>query len=408
VSSIRFLWIGVRKDASSIRRDPFGLLIPIGIPLVLAVLMNLVFGSSGDATPHGRLLVADEDQSIASNLLTGAFGRDPVNKMVTVEAVSVRDGRASMDRGKASGLLIVPKGLQDSFVRNAPFRLQFYTNPAERIVPRMIEETLAITLDGAFYAQKIAGPQLRALDTGAPPTDQALIAGSVAFRQLADKLVRYLRPPLIQLETTAVAGKPGLNFAALFFPCMIFMSLMMVANSLAAEIWKERVAGTLRRLAATPVSLMWYLAGRVLFVNFVLLCIGLVGVAAVHWMAGVPVASLPAAVLWVMFSGSALYLCLLILVMHADGPRTANIFGNMVIFPLAMLGGCFFPFEAMPDWMASIGKLTPNGLALTQFKAILGGSAPSGALAISAAGLIAVSAIAFLLAARRLRGGFVL
>jgi ABC-2 type transport system permease protein len=104
-----------------------------------------------------------------------------------------------------------------------------------------------------------------------------------------------------------------------------------------------------------------------------------------------------------MFSGSALYLLLLYVVMHASTQRTANVFGNMLIFPFAFVGGCFLPFEIMPDWMARIGRMTPNGWAVTQFQAILSGSARSGSLAAAIAALLAVSAIAFLLVARRLR-----
>jgi hypothetical protein len=63
VNNFHFLWIGVRKDASSVRRDPFGLIIPVGIPLVLAILMNLVFGGSGKATPQGQLLIADRTRA---------------------------------------------------------------------------------------------------------------------------------------------------------------------------------------------------------------------------------------------------------------------------------------------------------------------------------------------------------
>ncbi len=408
MSNFHFLWIGVRKDASSVRRDPFGLIIPVGIPLVLAILMNMVFGSSGEATPHGQLLIADQDQSVASNLLAGVFGRDPLSKMVVVQQVSLADGRARINRGEASAFLIIPHGLQDAMLRNQPMRLQLFTNPSERIIPNMISDALAMTLDAAFYLQKIAGPELRVFDTSTAPSDQTVMQSSLAMSKLATSMVRYLQPPLIQLQAQSVAAAGSVNFAALFFPCMIFMSIMMVANSLASEIWKERTAGTLRRLASTPVPLAWYLAGRLIFVGFVLLCIGLVGVVAVHWSAGVPVASFPAAVAWVIFSGTALYLCLLFLVMGAQTPRSANVMGNMVIFPLAMVGGCFFPFEAMPDWMAHIGRMTPNGWAVLQFKAILGGSTQMQSLATSTAALLAVSAIAFTLSARRLRRGFLL
>lgn len=408
---MRFLWIGIRKDAGMVRRDPFGLLIPIGIPLVLAVLMNMVFGSNGDSTPHGVLLIADGDRSIASGLLAGAFGREPVSNMVTVRQCSEAEGRAQMDHGKASGLLVIPAGLQQAVLSNAPFRLQLFTNPSERIVPRMIQETLAVILDGASLAEKIAGPQLRSLDVRRPPTEGEVTQTSLGLLRLTQGLNRYLQPPLIGLDAGVVQTgelRGGFNFAALFFPCMIFLSLMMVSSSMASEIWKEREAGTLRRLAATPVSWMWYLAGRVLFVAFVLACIGTAGVVSVHAMAGVPVSSFLAAILWVMFSGVALYLFMLILVMYASGPRTANILANMVIFPLSMLGGCFFPFEAMPPWMARIGQFTPNGWAITQFKAILSGRTDAQGFALACVGLLAVSAAALVLSARRLRRGFAL
>lgn len=370
---MRYLWISALKDAANVRRDPSILLVPIGIPLLLALLMNMVFGSRGDAVPHGRLLVADEDRSIASSFLTGAFTRDPLSHMLVVEHVARAEGLARINRGQASALLIIPAGYQDWFLTDRPCRLELLTNPAERIIPGMIRQTVGIALDAGRYARR---------------------AGN--------------RAPLIQVETVRTAPAKAVNFAGLFFPCMIFMSLMMVANSLAGAIWTERMAGTLRRLAATPIDLSSYLAGRLVFVCFVLLLIALVGVVAVNRMAGVPVSNFPAAVAWVVFSGAALYLCLLVLVMHAQTARTAHVIGNLVIFPLAMLGGCFFPFAAMPDWMVRIGKLTPNGWAILQFGAILDGTARTASLARSVAGLLVAGGIAFLLSARRLRREFLL
>jgi ABC-type multidrug transport system permease subunit len=80
--------------------------------------------------------------------------------------------------------------------------------------------------------------------------------------------------------------------------------------------------------------------------------------------------------------------------------------GNLLVFPLAMLGGCFFPFEVLPEWLARIGKWTPNGLAVVQFKDVLLGSANPWHLAAVLAGLAAAGLLAFLLALRGLRGEF--
>lgn len=369
--------------------------------------MNLFFGK-GAATPQGRLLVADEDNTFLSSVLSGAFGQEPLSKMVLVEKVKADEGRKRIDRGDGSALLIIPKGFQQDYLRNQPVTLRLFTNPSQTILPKIIEETLDILMDGGFYAQKLLGDQFRALDTGQAPSDRTISQASVAISQEVRKLHKYLDPPLIQLETNVVEKKQAQtqNFAALFFPSMIFMSLLFIANGLAIEIWKERALGTLRRLAVAPVSLAAFVAGRLVVVAAILCGVAIAGLAAIHWMAGMPVANLPAAALWMVLSGIGFFLLLLLMALYATSHRAANTLGNLLIFPLAMAGGCFMPFEMMPDWMAAIGKWTPNGWAVIQFKAIMAGSASGTGVAIAALGLAAVSGAAFLLALRRMRRAF--
>ncbi|MEJ2153076.1 MAG: hypothetical protein P8Y29_09040, partial [Gemmatimonadota bacterium] len=83
-----------------------------------------------------------------------------------------------------------------------------------------------------------------------------------------------------------------------------------------------------------------------------------------------------------------------------------NILTGAAIFPLAMLGGSFFPFEVMPDWLASVGRYTPNGWALTRLNRVFAGELAALDL-IRAIGFVALI-IAFLtwLAMRRIRGRF--
>jgi ABC-type multidrug transport system permease subunit len=69
-----------------------------------------------------------------------------------------------------------------------------------------------------------------------------------------------------------------------------------------------------------------------------------------------------------------------------------------------MLGGSFFPFEAMPDWMVAAGTSTPNGWALLRLRAILDGAADMEVLAASAAAAAAIVVALGWLVARRVRG----
>jgi ABC-type multidrug transport system permease subunit len=400
---MRFLWTAVRKDLGRLRSDPLALATSIGIPLVLVTVITLVF-SGGQASPQGRLLVADEDGTFLSQALTGAFNRQPLAKMIVIETTSREQGRLRMDRGDASALLIIPKGFQEAFFQSRPVQLQLVTNPSQQILPNMIEETLSIVVDGGFYIQRLVPVPLRSLATGQAPSDETVALASVAFKRFGQSLTKYVNPPLIGLELHVTAEKAeNQNVAAFFLPAMLFMGLLFIGNAHALDIWKEQLWGTLRRLASTPASLGALVGGRLISLALILFGVALVGVGGMRWFAHVPVASVPLATLWLVLSGTAFYLFLLTIAVHASGQRAADVIGYLVVFPLALLGGSFFPFEMMPDWMASIGRFTPNGWAVTQFKAFVAGSAHTTDFLIGAACMAAVGSLLFLLTLRRIR-----
>ena len=385
------------------RRDPLALATSLGIPLVLVVIITLVF-SGGQATPQGRLLMADEDGTPLSQALTAAFSREPLAKMIVIETTNQENGRRRMDRGDASALLIVPKGFQDAFVQSRPIQLRLVTNPAQQILPNIIQETLSMVVDGGFYFQRLGGLPLRALASGLRPSDDMVAQVSVAFSRLGRSLAKYFNPPLIGLELNVTAEKAeNQNVAGIFLPTMLFMGLLFIGNTHALDIWKEQLWGTLRRLASTPASLAAFLGGRLISLALILCAVALVGVGGMRWFAHVPVASVPLATLWLVLSGSAFYLLLVVIAVHASGQRAASVIGNLVVFPLALLGGSFFPFEMMPDWMASIGRFTPNGWAITEFKALVAGSAHATDFVIGAASMTAAGSLLFLLTLRRIR-----
>jgi ABC-type transport system involved in multi-copper enzyme maturation permease subunit len=402
-----FLLSAVKKDLGRLRRDPLGLATSLGIPLVLVTLITLVFGGGG-AVPQGRLLVADEDGTLLSQALTGVFSREPLAKMLVVETTRREEGRRRMDRGDASALLIVPKGFEDAYLQNQPVQLQLVTNPAQEILPRIIGETLSIAVDGGFYLRRVAAVPLSgialSIAANGSPTDAAVADGSVALNRLGQSLAKFLNPPLIGLDLRVVAAKrENQNIAALFLPSMIFMGLLFVANAHALDIWREHAWGTLRRLATTPASLAAFLGARLISLAVILSAVALTGVAGMRWVAHIPVASLPLAVLWNVLSGLAFYLLLIAIALYTSNQRTANVVGNLVIFPLSLVGGSFFPFEMMPPWMASIGRYTPNGWAVTEFKAFVAGSAHAMNFLVASGCIALAGSFLFFVALRRIR-----
>ena len=48
-----------------------------------------------------------------------------------------------------------------------------------------------------------------------------------------------------------------------------------------------------------------------------------------------------------------------ILVSLVGSGNTVNVLCNLVVFPMAILSGLWWPLETMPDWMQHVGQLLP-------------------------------------------------
>lgn len=397
---MRFIWNSAVKDLRRLRREPITLLTWLGIPTFVALILVVIFGR-GETRPNGRLLIVDEDGGFGATMLASAFSQGPLGNMLTVEKVKREEGRRRIDKGDASALLIIPKDFTGALLESRPVKLELVRNPAQRILPDIIEEVLSMLTDGAFYVQAIAGDQLRAAATAKAPTDTEIAKISVRFNEVVIGLRKYLIPPLIQLDTKIVKEKtdqPG-GFATLMLPGMLYMAVFFIAGGLATDVWRERTSGALRRVVTTPATFGAFIAGKLLAAALVLAVVGAFGLTLAHLLIDLPVANFSLATLWIAASGAGLYLFMMLLQSAASTERVANMLTNFVMLPLTMLGGSFFPFEFMPQGFARVGRLTPNGWSVTELHTILsGGGAPT-----AFAGVAVFIAIAWLVAVWRIR-----
>ncbi len=146
---MRFLWAGARKDIVRRLSDVSVIAIWIGIPLMLGVLITAMVGGGG-APPVARLLVVDRDDSTLSGLFASTLSQGPLTEVIDAEQVEEDDGRARLDAGEATALLIVPEGFGAALLKEEPTELLLITNPAQRILPRIVIETLDILGEAAF------------------------------------------------------------------------------------------------------------------------------------------------------------------------------------------------------------------------------------------------------------------
>lgn len=407
---MRATWNAAEKDLRRYGRDPLALLLWLGIPLIVGGLVSVVIGGSGEKPPRAHLLVADEDGGRVSDLLARAFGQSEQGRFLQVEKIAQDEGRARIGRGEATALLVIPQGFVASVLKEEPAQLLLVTNPSQQILPQMIEEGLKLFADGTFYAHRLVGPQLRTiteqvLQENANFTDEQISKIGVAISQTMQRVEKRLFPPVISVESSVdqqPAGKQT-NLGQLYLPGILFMALVFMAEGLSEDLWRERAAGTLRRAACSSTSLFALLGGKLLAGGVVILLSTLAILLVGESYYGMPLARLPLAAAWSTLAGLVMLLLFVVIQLHASSQRAGSILTNSIVMPLLFVGGSFFPFEVMPQWMAAIGRWTPNGWALAHLKDILFGVESTTSLATACCGLVILAAVLIVVSERRMR-----
>ena len=378
--SIRHIRNNAEKDLLRAFRDPMALLLWIAIPLFIGMGITLAVGGTSGPAPQAHVLVVDEDDSFLSSLLlnalTQAGGSD---SLIQVEQIELEEGRNRINGGEGSALLVIPEGFGQAVIDEEPTTLRLTTNPAQTILPGIVEEMLSILTDATFYLHRVLGDEIDEIVAGPPDggsvfEDSEISRISVAINQAMGRVETYLFPPVLELETSVdeeADSGTDINVAVLFLPGIMLMSLMFMAQGLSEDIWREREQGTLGRAVSTPGGIGPLLGGKLVSGGVIILSTATIILTLGSLYLDLSLLNLPLAVLWTTFAGVVLLIGMVLIQLHASSQRAGSILTNSIVFPLMMIGGSFFPSEMMPAWMAAVGGWTPNGMALELLKDIL-------------------------------------
>lgn len=181
--------------------------------------------------------------------------------------------------------------------------------------------------------------------------------------------------PVATVEQTSPPGMRVKKLPDVFqqnVPGYTIYGIFWIVSLLAVSVLREKQEGTFRRLLVAPMSRMVMLAGKLMpyyLINIVQIAI-MLGVSSLlfkmnlgHSPAGLVVVSLAAA-------ATATGLGVLV---AALGRTEAQIGGLTVLLLLTLsaLGGCFVPRFTMPDWLRTIGLITPHAWALDAYQDLL-------------------------------------
>jgi ABC-type Na+ efflux pump permease subunit len=403
-----FVWSSMRKDLARWWQDRTAILIWLGIPFLVGGMITVLLDGGDGAKPHGILLLVDQDDSLLSGLVAGAYTSGELGELISVEKVSLEIGNERINAGEGSGLLIIPEGFGDAFLNEVPVTLTLKTNPSQTILPGIITDVTEILLDAGFYAQRLFGAEIKEIiDPDNGSSDVEVVAMATRINAKMDTIAPHLFPPAIDLEIVPLPpAEPQLPIALMFLPGVIMMAILFSSNSLAADFWSEHRNGTLRRLVFAPGRLMAFVAGKALAVGVVIGAIVIVTMTVgflyheVAWTEFVP------SLIWLTISGVGIFAWFAALNMMFATQKTANLLTSILLFPLLMAGGSFFPFAALPDWIAAIGRMSPNGFVVDRMATELVTPGPWSIDLNSWLIMLAMTASGLMICSWRLRSGF--
>ena len=360
-----FLFATFKKDIARWRQDRVAILIWLGIPFMIGGLITAMMDRGDGGGPMGTLLIADLDDTLASGFIAAAFSQDEMADLLGVQQVTAEEGIKLIEAGDASGFLTIPKGFQGAFLNETPVTLTLKTNPAQTILPGIIENITEVLLDAGFYLQATFGAELAQIkdaDSLDQPSDLFVSDMAVQIQHKMENLGPRLFPPLLDIvivEPPAAEPKP--DMALLFLPGMVLMALLFAAQGLSADYWRERESGTLRRLVSTPGLLSRFVFGKALAAGVMMAMLGGVTLLVGFLYHDLAWNKLLPSILWIALSGVGLFAWFSALQMLMPTSKASNLLTSILVFPLLMMGGSFFPLDALPDWLATIGRMSPNG-----------------------------------------------
>ena len=149
-----------------------------------------------------------------------------------------------------------------------------------------------------------------------------------------------ISPPVLDLRledadaegTDEPAVVSGLDFARLFLPGMIFMSVLFITQGISSDLWQEKQGGTLRRAVSAPQSLLLFVGGKLIAGLALIAMVATVALGVGVLVFDLSLLRVPMAVVWCAYAGTALLGLFLFIAILGSTQRTANLISTMTLF----------------------------------------------------------------------------
>lgn len=377
---MRKLGASIIKEALLLLHDKVGLLLMYLMPILLVFIITIVQNSAFQLVSENRLdiLIVNDD--------TGTMG-DSLVKMLdhsgnfTVElSNSLRFDKIkkeTIDRKKLMAIYI-PKHFSDQMMAKvghiSNLMLREFGATDEKRTKHSAKEDSQITV---FY-DPVLQENFRLSMTTSLNTVLSGLENENMMRQLFrdmgyDEIPKNIKNELKEKSSTIISLPASSGDNAQIpnstqhnVPAWSIFAMFFMVISLGGNLVKERLSGSFIRLQTIKSAFLLVIVSKIivyLFVSlsqlFLLFCLGifvfpLIGLPQLN----LPPAILPVIVVSVLSALSAISYALLVGT-YAKTQEQANGFGAISIIMFAAIGGIWVPSFVMPEYLQSIGKISP-------------------------------------------------
>ena len=400
---MRFILATVGKELKRRFNDPGGLISAIMIPFVIGFLMASVMGGGGTSI-KAQLLVTDLDDSFISQGILSVLGQDQIADMILVEKVTQDEGQRRINDGDGSGHLVIPKDFGKAWLDREEVALQLTVNPAQNISPHLIREMLESLLDLGDYLHKVFGEELTIISKSLESDELVGISTSAFSANITDKvsgIADLVFPPVLEVEdVTPQPEGVSVGMALLMFPGILVMAAFFAANSQSSNFWTEKEKGTLGRWVASPNAFSAFWIAQWFTAMLLTVIVAAPIMLAGFFYFGISYEKYFTALAWLALTGPVLFAVLSLIQVLSPSKKAGGMISTLIMFPLLMAGGSFFPTETMPKFIATIAQYTPNGRVIEPLKGYLIGEYGASGMFADLWGIVAVTLVLVLITGR--------
>ncbi|MYA07577.1 MAG: ABC transporter permease subunit [Holophagales bacterium] len=413
------------KDIHILFRDKLGFFFTIFFPLMMAIFFGAMFAGLSRGPASIPIALVDADRTAGSARFVG---RLEAAGGLAIERIPGDQALEQVRRGQTAVLVTLRPGfgaaLDNPFV--ATPEVEMSVDPTQFAAAGMVRGVL-LEAAGAELQAFMSDPSRmsvtneqnrRLIEEFSPPSEARddllnvldqipripVLIDEAGLGSVTTGATGGFGPPL-EIEQTQVQAQrrgPTNSYATSFAQAMLW-TLIGGSVSFSMSIAIERSRGTLMRLLVAPITARQLLAakglaclGATLFTSSALITLGIT-------VFGVTPTSYPLLAL-ALLSGSICF-CGIMMVLSVIGrtEQAAAGVGWGIALPFTMLGGGMVPLFLMPEWMQTLGNISPMKWTLIAYEGAIWRGFTLSEMLLPCAVLVAIGVLAFSIGATRLR-----